>query len=272
MSRLAIWLVGAILLSAGCSSLERGLVYYPVRSPRKSLPPDAPVKDVYLTSRDNNLIHARWAPHPDSKGALLLCHGNAGNLEHRGELVHKLWSTQKLSVLIFDYPGYGQSTGEPSEEGCFASARAAYEWLSKTQNVDPSEIVICGQSLGGAVAVQLASERPHKALVLVRTFTSIPDVARANSIFGSVAAPIMSERFASFEAIQKCRRPVFFAQADKDELIPFHHTERLQQSLPESVPRVMHVLRGLGHNDPLPADFYATLREFLNDVDASVTN
>ncbi len=267
MARQAIWLVGAFLLCAGCASVERGLVYYPVRSPRKSLPPDAPVKDVYLTCHDD-IIHARWAPYPDAKGAIIVCHGNAGNLEHRGAFVHKLWATQKMSVLIFDYPGYGQSTGQPSEEGCYASAMAAYEWLTENQKLAPSQIVICGQSLGGAVAVRLASERPHKALVVLRTFTSIPDVARANTIFASLATPIMRERFASIDTIKKCNRPVFFAQADQDKLIPFQHTERLQRALPERVPRVMHVLRGLGHNDPLPETFYTALREFLKEVDS----
>src|SRR5262249_11571951 len=136
------------------------------------------LQDVELHTADGTAIHARWRPHPASRGALLYCHGNAGNLEKRGWAVRELGEALGESVLIFDYPGYGRSGGEPGEAGCYAAADAAYEWLVRDCGVRAEDILLYGESLGGGVAVDLASRRPHLALILVRTFTSVPDVAQ----------------------------------------------------------------------------------------------
>jgi pimeloyl-ACP methyl ester carboxylesterase len=252
----------ALLLLAclGCTAAENRLLYHPVRSdPRNYRPPPPPLQDVYLNLADGTKIHARWCPHPGARGALLFCHGNAGNLEGWGRAARELWEALGESVLIFDYPGYGYSDGSPSEAGCYAAADAAYRWLTENQGIPAGRVILYGESLGGGVAVELASRRPHRALVLVRTFTSVPDVARAQ--VSSVAPPLMTNRFDSLARIGLCRRPIFLAAADRDRVVPFAQGERLHAACADRAE--FYRLRGLGHNDPLPADFYERLRAFL---------
>src|SRR5262249_28235600 len=137
-------------------------------------------EDIFLKSADGNEIHAWWCPTSDwskEKGALLYCHGNAGNLSHRCEGIASWQKQFGTSVLIFDYPGYGRSEGRPSETGCYAAAEAAYNWLVEQKHISGSQILFYGGSLGGGVAVELATHKSHRGLVLVKTFTSVPDVA-----------------------------------------------------------------------------------------------
>jgi fermentation-respiration switch protein FrsA (DUF1100 family) len=162
-------------------------------------------------------------------------------------------------VLIFDYPGYGRSEGKPSEAGCYAAAHAAYQWLVAEQNIPADQIVIYGESLGGAVGIELASRVPHRALVLARTFASLPDVAQAH--FSAPVSSLASQRFDSVSRIERCPRPIFIAQADRDRVIPYHQGERLRDACRGKVE--LHRLRGLDHNDPLPLEFYTRLRDFL---------
>ncbi len=249
-----------VLGIVGCTVLEDRLLYHPIRINDKApsaLP--APLEDIELHLPDGTSIHARWCPHPKTQGALLYCPGNAGSLEFRAQLVHQLWEALGESVLIFDYPGYGRSAGKPSEAGCYAAADAAYQWLVQNQRIPPERLILYGESLGGGVAVEQARRKPHRALVLARTFSSIPDVAQAQ--FSAAVRPLVTSQYDSIQRIGQCRRPVFIAQADRDRLIPFAHGEALYAACGGAAE--FYCLRGLDHNDPLPADFYARLRDFL---------
>jgi pimeloyl-ACP methyl ester carboxylesterase len=261
MSRTLILLVA---LLAGCETLENRFVYHPTRTdPRAATSLVPPLQDVALRTADGVKIHARWCPHPQARGALLYCHGNAGNLDHFGKLMRDFWESLDRSVLVFDYPGYGRSEGKPSEAGCYAAAGAAYDWLTRVEGIAPDRIVICGESLGGGVAVDLASRQPHQALVLIRTFTSIPDVAKQKVTLAS-SPGIIVNRFDSLKKIPSCRAPIFLAQADNDRLMPFGHGERLRDA--STAPVRLHRLQGMDHNDPLPGSFFQSVREFLDEV------
>ena len=257
MKRCAILL---LLFLAGCRSLENRLVFHPTPSDGGvAAPLPKPMEDVEFRTADGIKIHGRWCPHPQAKGVVLYCHGNAGNLDHFGNVARNFYLSLDRSVLIFDYPGYGRCEGKPSETGCYASAEAAYDWLTRVQNVPPERIVIAGESLGGGVATELASRRPHQALVLIRTFTSVPEVAKR---YASSAAPaLMVNRFDSLKRIPSCRSPIFIAQADKDQVIPYAHGEKLRAAC--AAPVRFLTLRGLDHVDPLPSEFYREVREFL---------
>jgi fermentation-respiration switch protein FrsA (DUF1100 family) len=244
----------------GCLRAENHLVYRPVRYPAKDYrPPPPPLEDAFLRLADGTKIHARWCPHSDSLDVLLYCHGNAGNLEHRAREVRALWETLGTSVLIFDYPGYGFSEGQPSEAGCYAAAEAAYRWLTDFRHVPPENIIIYGESLGGGVAVDLASRRPCRALVLVRTFAFVPAAAKAPS--SATVGPVVQKHFDSLAKIGQCRMPIFLAQADHDRLAPFQQGEQLYAACADRAEFLR--LKGLDHNDPLPAEFYTRLRTFL---------
>jgi fermentation-respiration switch protein FrsA (DUF1100 family) len=255
-------ILAAALVASGCLSLENRLLYYPVPTkPGDGQPMPTPlIRDVYLRTADDNQIHARWFQHPQATGAILYCPGNAGNLEYRNRLVSDLAAELKMSVLIFDYPGYGESQGHPTEKGCYAAATAAYDWLTHDAGIPPDHLIIYGESLGGGVAVDLASRRPHRTLVLVRTFSSVPDVAQARFLLP--IAWLVQNRFDSLSKIADCRQPVFIAYADKDQVIPGGQAQKLKAACPG--PAELFLLKGLGHNDPPGPDFYAALRSFLD--------
>ncbi len=242
-------------------ALENTLLYRPVRASEEWFePPNRQVQDITLHSADGTRLHAWWCPRDGADGAVLYCHGNAGNLSYRGGAVTKWQEYLNFSVLIFDYPGYGKSAGKPSEAGCYAAADAAYDWLTHQAAVPPGRIVIYGGSLGGGVAVETARRHPHRALVLVSAFTSIPDMAQ--QLYPWLPARwLVRNRFDNLAKIGRCTRPVFIAHGDQDRLVPFAHGERLFAAANE--PKAFWPLKGHDHNDPPGPDFYRALREFL---------
>ena len=252
------WLL-IVGLVAGCASVENRLLFHPLPAPQAR----RGVEDLDLRLPDGSTIHAQWHPCVSTTGALLYCHGNAGNLEQRGELVRQLRDGLQRSVLIFDYPGYGSSAGQPSEAGCYAAADAAYDWLVQAQQIDPAEIVLFGKSLGGGVATDLAVRRPHQALVLVKTFTSVPDIAQEQLPLLPTRW-LVQNRFDNLRKISRCPGPVFIAQGGRDRLIPTPHGQRLYAEAPE--PKRFLLLQDSDHNDPLPPEFFSSLDRFLRAI------
>lgn len=191
---------------------------------------------------------------------LLYFHGNAGNLSDRGAAIVEASDHLNVPVLIIDYPGYGKSGGSPSEEGCYAAATAAHDWLTVAQKIPADQVIVFGVSLGGGVAVDLASRRPHRALVVINSFTSMPDVAQKLYPWLPVRW-LMHNRFESLRKIRDCQRPVFIAHGDRDTFIPFSQSEQLFAAANE--PKAFLKLDGGDHNTPLSPHFYAELRRFL---------
>src|SRR5262249_24123816 len=139
-------------------------------------PPALPVEEVSFAAADGPALHAWYVRPPHARATLLFCHGNAGNITHRTHLLGPLYGLQ-LAVFLFDYPGYGKSARQPSATGPYADAQAAYAWL-RAHGVPPTQIVLYGESLGGAVAVETARHVPAAGLIVQSSFTSMPDMAR----------------------------------------------------------------------------------------------
>jgi fermentation-respiration switch protein FrsA (DUF1100 family) len=245
-------------------AIENLFIFFPTPAAKDWQPPPSDrVEDVYLPlpGAPDVRLHAWWCPPPnwDGRGPVVLyLHGNSGNLSQRG-LSIACWQVElRAPVLIVDYPGYGRSTGRPSEAGCYATADAAYDWLVQTKRVPPEQIIVYGGSLGGAVAVELATRRPHRALVLVATFTSVRDLGRE---LYPVISWLAHDRFNSLARIGRCHRPVFIAHGMADRLISFRHGERLFAAANE--PKQFLPLPGHDHHDPLGKEFYAAVRDFL---------
>jgi hypothetical protein len=247
--------------------LENALLYHPMAAKTGWVAPPAghPVEDVWVQTKDGR-IHGWWFSRPGATGALLYCHGNAGNLSHRGPFIPELLDALNESVLIFDYPGYGKSEGKPSEAGCYAAADAMYDWLTQTKQVRGERVILYGKSLGGGVATDVAVRRPHRALVLVKSFTSIPDMAQRQFPF-LPARWLVRNRFDNLDKLPRCQRPVAIAAGDRDELVPLWIGEKLLAAV--SCPKRFFLLKGSRHNDPLPADFLADLAAFLHSIDGN---
>jgi fermentation-respiration switch protein FrsA (DUF1100 family) len=256
--------LGAILAML---ALEDRLLYAACPAADEWLPPPAgvAVEDVTLTTADGTPVHAWWSPPPGWKptdGALLFCHGNGGNLSHRGWMLPRLHAGLGTAVLLFDYPGYGRSGGSPSEAGCYAAGDAAYDWLTGVRGVPGERVVLYGGSLGGGTAVELARRRPHRALVLVSAFASFPDEAQDRFPW-LPARWLVRNRFDNLRKLAECRGPVFVAHARDDGVISFAQGRELFAAAPG--PKEFFLLSDWGHNDCLNDAGYAALRRFLSE-------
>jgi hypothetical protein len=246
--------------------LEDRLLYLP-GSAADWLPPPSglPVQDVELTARDGNRIYAWWS-RPENwrpaDGAVLFCHGNGGNLSHRGWALRPWHDPMRMAVLLFDYPGYGRSGGKPTEAGCYAAADAAYDWLVEAQQVPGERILLYGGSLGGGVATDLAVRRPHRALVLVSAFTSVPDMAQQRYPW-LPARWLVHNRFDNLGKIASCRGPVFITHSKADGLIPFAQAERLFAAA--GGPKQFVAMADYPHIDSPAAAVFPALRRFLDE-------
>ena len=250
--------VGVLLL------LEDHLVYLAApASVSWSAPKKLKVEDVELRSADGTLIHAWWCPKPGARGAVLYCHGQAGNLSHRAGLIERL---QKFgNVLIFDYPGFGRSGGRPTEAGCYAAADAAYGWLVEERKIAPGDILLVGKSLGGGIATDLATRRPHRALVLCMTFTDLPAVAQHLIPFVP-ARLVMRTHFDNLAKISRCRGPVFITHGTADRKIPLEQSQRLFEAAPS--PKRFFAMEGVGHGFPFFSDeCLEAIEGFLREVE-----
>lgn len=176
---------------------------------------------VWLTAQDGVRLHGWYVPAKAARAGLLFFHGNAGNISHRLDSL-RIFHELSLNVLIFDYRGYGQSQGHPSEEGTYLDAQAAWRYLTGDRQIEPENIVLFGRSLGGAVATWLAARTKPGALILESTFTSVPDLA-ADIYWWLPARKLARLRYATIEYLQQVRCPVLIVHSPQDEIIPYRH-------------------------------------------------
>jgi uncharacterized protein len=244
-------------------------VYYPDRV--IDLAPDAlgmAFEDVVYQTQDGVRITGWWVPaHPDDPArpahTLLFCHGNAGDIGDRVGSI-KTFHDMGLNVLIFDYRGYGHSTGKPDEQGTYLDAQAAWNYLKAGRGIPPHRIVVFGRSLGGAVAAWLAEQTDPGLLVLESTFSSAADMAAA-------MFPLLPARWLcryGYNAVDRVRRvrcPVFIMHSREDGLVPFRHAERILKAARE--PKRLVEISG-GHNDgglDVHPGAQAAFRAFLDE-------
>jgi fermentation-respiration switch protein FrsA (DUF1100 family) len=256
--------------------MEPRMLYYPVRG-IAATPASLgwAFEDVRLRASDGPAIHGWWLPAAQparsdtasrAPRTVLFLHGNAGNVSHR---LDKLRILRELgvAVLIVDYRGYGLSEGRPSEAGLYRDARAAYDHLVGERGVAPADIVLYGESLGSAVATDLAGEAAIGGLVLEAAFTSAVDVGQAMFPF-LPARGLMRHRFETAGKIPRVRAPILVLHSRNDEYFPLRHGERLVAAA--GPPARLVVLRG-GHNDAFlvsEPDYRRALADFLADLPA----
>ncbi len=205
-----------------------------------------PFEDLSITAPDGVRLSAWFYPaDADSSRAsmaILVCHGNGGNISHRLDLC-RLLLRAGVAVLLLDYRGYGHSEGRMSEEGTCLDAQAAAHWLRR-RGFESRNIIAFGESLGGGIACELALREPLGGLILQSTFTSIADI-------GAELFPWLPVRWLNtikYNTVQKLPRihvPVLVTHSREDELIRFHHAEKNFAAANE--PKLFWETRG-GHN------------------------
>jgi hypothetical protein len=204
-------------------------------------------RDLEFEADDGERLHGWWIDARDeSLGHLLLCHGNAGNVGDR--IFHaELLTAAGFDVLLFDYRGYGRSSGRPDEEGTYRDARAARSCLLSQPGVDPDRVIYLGESLGGAVAIELATAHPPAGLVLLSTFTSVRAMARAH--YPLIPAAVVPDAYPSLDRIRDLHVPLLVLHGDRDDIVPLEQGQALYDAAPG--PKQIRVLSGAGHNDVL---------------------
>ncbi len=241
VAALAFWTLALMLF-------EDRFIYFPRPYP------EGPYEDAKFVPRleehdflseDGVRLHAWYAPADTPVAIILMSHGNGGNLSYGIERIRRL-QRAGLSVFSYDYRGYGKSQGSPSEEGIIRDAIAAYDHLTGTRSVDPKRLILWGTSLGGAVTVQLAAQRPSAGLILESTFTSARDVAARVCPFPPVRW-LMRTSLDATATLAMLSIPTLHIHGDRDEIIDLDLGRALYDSAPG--PKEWYVIPNAGHND-----------------------
>ena len=264
-----MWIRIVVMLVAGYAGIcllvylfQAKLVYMPYRELVSS--PDAiglPYEPVTLHADDGVKLSAWFVPADKARAVVLFCHGNAGNISHRLDTL-RLFHGLRLSTLIFDYRGYGESEGKPSEEGTYRDSEAAWTWLTEEKGVAPERIVVFGRSLGGGVASWLAATHTPGALVLESTFTALPDVGA--KVYPFLPVRLLARiRYPTLERLPGIRCPVLVVHSPQDDLIPCAHGRLLFEAAGH--PKAFLELVG-DHNE----GYMETGQAYLDGLDAFI--
>jgi fermentation-respiration switch protein FrsA (DUF1100 family) len=275
------------------------LVFYPGIGRETLLSPEAyglKHESMEIRTADGETLHAWWVPADGARGVVLFFHGNAGNISHRLDYL-SMFNRLRYTTLIVDYRGYGRSTGTPSEEGTYRDAEAAWDYLRHARLTQPRDVVVAGESLGGAVATWLAARKSltpaplpsgegrleipsprmgeghgmgegPRAVLLFSTFTSVNDLGA--QVYWFLPVRLLSRiGYDNLENLKRIHAPVFIAHSRDDDIVPYSHGTRLFEAAHE--PKAFLEMRG-GHNDGfvfVRQEWVAQLAAFLERAAAN---
>jgi len=238
-------------------------LYHPLRHLQMT-PADAGLEfeDVFFVTEDDRRLHGWWFPCPDARGTIIICHGNAGNIGGRVWMAADLLRL-RVNVFLFDYRGFGFSRGIPTENGLYRDAHAAYEVVrARYDDAEDIPVVILGRSLGGAVAAQLALDKPLKGLILESTFTSTHRIGRELYPWLPINF-LCPDRFATIFKVGLANSPVLISHSRDDSLIPFRMGQELFEAATE--PKIFCELSG-DHNDSgwnETSEYWTRMEQFI---------
>ncbi len=264
---LAAVLIAAIVLpwaemnwSRAPVSIESAL-FFPSKYPIGNWTPQGlDFEDVYFSAEDGTRLHGWYCQAENPRGAILIAHGNAGNLTSRVSMIRHLQQTTGVSVFIFDYRGYGRSQGTPSVEGVLQDARAARTKLRELASVSDSEMLLMGESLGGAIVVQLAAESAPLALILQSTFSSLHDLAEVH--YPQYASMVPATTLDSTSLVGQYHGVLFQSHGEKDKTIPIALGQKLFEAAND--PKEFFLIPNADHNNWQTNDYFERLDEFVD--------
>jgi hypothetical protein len=258
---------GLILLAARL--FEKKIIFfpdYPGRLDGDWHPNALPVEDVWISTGDGVKLHAWWIPNPSAKFTFLAFHGNASNIAGRAE-VYRFLSQLPANVLAIEYRGYGRSEGTPSETGLYLDAQAGYDYALNTLNIPPERIISFGQSLGTAVAVDLAARRHVAGVVLEAPFPSTWAVARRVYPYLPGVGLVAKSKFNTAEKIERIHAPVLIVHCVQDPVIAYSLGEQVYQRALS--PKFFLRIDGVCHEEAsliAPARYRQQLLDFLSGI------
>jgi len=251
----AYWGVGTILYL-----MQPKFMYNPVRQmPYSPEELGLNYEDVWFRTKDGVRLNGWYIPAENADFTALFCHGNGGNIMHRLDTINLLYN-MGVNCFIFDYRGYGKSTGKPSEQGTYLDAQAAYRWLRSEKKTPRRNVIIFGRSIGGSIAAYVAGRFKVAGLIVESAFTSYVDI-------GKKFYPYMPVKyFARFsyntvDCIEKVKCPVLIIHSRNDKLVPFEFALELYEAANE--PKKFVEISG-SHNDGFLASGETYKNAWLN--------
>ncbi len=260
---IAILLPFVRLNQAGSPPSVNSVLFVPGKYPEGDWTPDnLRFEDIYFVAEDNTRLHGWYCPAENPVATILIAHGNAGHVASRAPLLRHLQASTRASVFIFDYRGYGRSDGKPTVDGALQDARAARAKLRELASIKDSEMILMGDSLGGAIAVQLAAESPPRALILQSTFSSLHDLAEMH--YPQFASMVPATMLDSVSAIGQYCGELFQSHGENDRTIPIELGQRLFQAA--NNPKMFEIIPGADHNSWLTREYFRRLDKFIRSV------
>ncbi|NGP77255.1 alpha/beta hydrolase [Balneolaceae bacterium YR4-1] len=264
------WILGTLiglylLLIVLLYVFQTGMMYHPTEHLYQT--PTAiqlDFEDVTFKSANGDEIHGWFIPAEPARATVLLSHGNAGNISDRLETL-RILNNLELNVLIYDYSGYGKSTGSPSEQTTYENVLAAWNYLTGQRNIPSESIILMGRSLGGPVAAWLATKEEPAGLILESTFTSATNLA--TEIYPFLPVRLMLRfTYPTTDYLSKSSVPVLVMHSREDQLIPFHHGKELYEVA--GMPKMFFEMNGAhGNAHMVTGEEYANaLDKFLNEM------
>ncbi|MEZ5942621.1 MAG: alpha/beta hydrolase [Planctomycetaceae bacterium] len=278
----ALCYLGIVCLFA---TMQRWLIYSPNPAPVRpeEVRLDPALVDSFQLSSEGQQLEGWYCSTEhgfgDVRRCAILFPGNAGNRGNRASIIQQ-WNELGYDVVIVDYRGYGGSSGKPSEAAFAADSHAVWNYVTTERQFAPEDVVICGQSLGGGVAIRLVHDLEAKGvrpagLVVRASFTSMVDAGRYHYPWLPVNL-VLLDRFPSLDRISGIQCPLLFLHGQRDTIVPFEHSSKLFAQAPEAshngVPKRLVSLPNAGHNDIMHVhgeEVTEALRQFLSDVTAA---
>lgn len=266
MSILISIIAGYVLLLGVMYLFQNNLIFLPssdlIVTPEKA---GLQAEDIRIQTEDGERLHGWFFPHDESEYVVILSHGNAGNISGRIDIA-KLLSEVGISVVLYDYRGYGQSSGKPDEEGFYRDVEAVVNYLKERKGYSERQMIMYGRSLGGAVASYAATRFEVSGLVLDSTFKNLK--AMVGDLYPFVPSSLAKYEFPTEKYLQQISAiPVMIMHSPNDSIVDISHGKHLYGIAKE--PKRFVELRG-GHNDNFhaSADIYIqNWKEFLKTVD-----
>ena len=256
-----------VIVSLGLYFFQLKLIYIPHGLEKYHATPEMDggmaFEEIEFLATDGAKLWGWYVTPPKSRGVVLYCHGNAGNITHRTGSI-RLFYELGYTVFIFDYRGYGKSQGSPNEQGTYWDVEGAWKFLAEKKGHSPSDIVVFGRSLGGAVASYIAEKHTPKALLLESTFTSLPDVAAEIYPWLLLVRVLSSVEYPTGNRLANIKCPIMITHSPQDEIIPYSHGEALYKLAKE--PKRFLKIEG-GHNVGFRSNYgkiQMTVAQFLN--------
>jgi len=204
-------------------------------------------KEAFFDTEDDELLHGWFFPGEKDSPVILHFHGNAGNISHRLDLVQS-FLRKRFSVFLFDYRGFGKSSGRPSETGLYRDGIAAWAYLVEKEKIAPERLVLHGHSIGAAVAIEVALQKKVRGLVIESAFTSTKDMAKTLALFALIS-PVVPAHYNNLEKIRRVPFPMLIIHGERDEIVPFSMGQKLFETATDH--KSFYPVKDAGHNDVL---------------------